>query len=290
MFGLTSKDVGRPLQDLEVSYRPLELRTLIEQVYANRRGLTTEEFAWRPDSGGVHYLEAQFNPLSDNDANLIGVSITFTDVTAQRRLQDQLQQANQELETAMEELQSTNEELETTNEELHSTVEELETTNEELQSTNEELETMNEELQSTNEELETANTEMNERSDALNELNAFLSSILTGLRSGVVVVDRDLKIEVWNYRAEDLWGLRADEVRGGNFLNLDIGLPVERLKPALRKCLSGESKFVELSLPATTRRGKKIQVQITCSPRYGPNKQIRGVIVMIDELDSTSNP
>ncbi len=68
-------------------------------------------------------------------------------------LQQELEYANRELETAYEELQSTNEELETTNEELQSTVEELETTNEELQSTNEELETMNEELQSMNDEL-----------------------------------------------------------------------------------------------------------------------------------------
>ena len=27
MFGLKSRDVGRPLQDLELSYRPVELRT-----------------------------------------------------------------------------------------------------------------------------------------------------------------------------------------------------------------------------------------------------------------------
>ena len=84
-------------------------------------------------------------------------ALVFHDVTAARRLQDELEHANRQLETAYEELQSTNEELETTNEELQSTVEELETTNEELQSTNEELETMNEELQSTNDELQTIN-------------------------------------------------------------------------------------------------------------------------------------
>src|SRR5205807_1972423 len=155
-------------------------------------------------------------------------SVTFTDDTRVQELQAQLHRSKQDLETAYEELQSTNEELETTNEELQSTVEELETTNEELQSTNEELETMNEELQSTNEELQTTNHELRQRSDELNGANSFLESILSGVRTAVVVVDRELHVIAWNHRAEDLWGLRGDEVKGQNFLNLDIGLPIEQ--------------------------------------------------------------
>lgn len=58
----------------------------------------------------------------------------------------------------------------------------------------------------------------------------------------------------WNRRSEDLWGLRADEVRGQNFVNLDIGLQTEQLGPGVRACLSGELEFWEPSLPATNRR------------------------------------
>jgi two-component system CheB/CheR fusion protein len=36
-FSLHPKDVGRPIQDLELSYRPVELRSLIEQAYAEQR-------------------------------------------------------------------------------------------------------------------------------------------------------------------------------------------------------------------------------------------------------------
>ena len=116
---------------------------------------------------------------------------------------------------------------------------------------------MNEELQSTNEELETVNEELRERSDELNQVNTFLESILGSLRGGVVVVDRDLLVQVWNHKAEDLWGLRADEVRGKNLLNLDIGLPVERLKPAIRACLSGEvARPGDRRSTPTNRRGK----------------------------------
>ena len=121
------------------------------------------------------------------------------------------------------------EELETTNEEFQSTNEELETTNEELHSTNEELETMNEELQSTNEELETINNELRDRSAEVTELNQFLRTMLGSLQSAVVVLGTEMEIRAWNRQAEDLWGLRTDEVINHHFLNLDIGFPVETL-------------------------------------------------------------
>ena len=41
--------------------------------------------------------------------------------------------------------------------------------------------------------------------------------------------------------AEDLWGLRAHEVVGQHFLNLDIGLPFEQLRPLLREVLGEQS-------------------------------------------------
>jgi len=205
-------------------------------------------------------------------------------VTRYKRLQEELEHSNQELETAYEELQSTNEELETTNEELQSTIEELETTNEELQSTNEELETINEELQSTNEELQTINEELRRRTEELNQVNSFLESILTSMRGGVVVLDQDLRIQVWNYKAEDLWGLRAAEVNEKNFLNLDIGLPVDQLRNMIRSCLSKESESGEVTLDATNRRGKAIECKVTCTPLRSTNDEIRGVILHMEEI------
>src|SRR5262249_45526500 len=48
MFGMRTSDVGRPLQDLEISYRPLELRSLIEQVQTERRVISNKEGAGAP--------------------------------------------------------------------------------------------------------------------------------------------------------------------------------------------------------------------------------------------------
>jgi two-component system CheB/CheR fusion protein len=187
--------------------------------------------------------------------------------------------------TAHEELQSTVEELETTNEELQSTVEELETTNEELQSTVEELETTNEELHSTNEELQSANDELRERTSQLDRANDFLESVLGSLRTAVIVVDTELIVQAWNGRADDLWGLRADEVVGQHLLNLDIGLATDPLRPVVRDVLHGQADEETLQTEAINRRGRTVQLGIAVSPLHGQDHQASGAIIVIDELD-----
>jgi two-component system, chemotaxis family, CheB/CheR fusion protein len=283
LFRLVPEDVGKRLLDLEMSYRPIELRALIQDAMGQHRPISRRDIAWPSESGEPRYLDLEVMPLVDGSGATLGVQISFNDVTRYRRLQEELERSKGELETAYEELQSTNEELETTNEELQSTNEELETTNEELQSTNEELETMNEELQSTNEELETTNTELRLRSDELNTANAFLASILTGLEVGVVVVNPTLQVMAWNHRAEDMWGLRASEVQGRHLMNLDIGLPVAQLLQPVRSVLARETERSELTLECRNRRGRAIRCPIRCTPLTAATGETLGVILLMEE-------
>jgi two-component system, chemotaxis family, CheB/CheR fusion protein len=284
-FRLTAQDLGKRLQDLELSYRPVELRSLVHEAVTHNRRVSRQNIPWPSGDGDApRYLELEIEPLTDGGSgHSIGVHVSFADVTRYRTLQEELERSKHELETAYEDLQSTNEELETTNEELQSTNEELETTNEELQSTNEELETMNEELQSTNEELETTNTELRLRSDELNHANAFLASILTGLEFGVVVVDPRVQVLAWNHRAEDMWGLRANEVQGRHLMNLDIGLPVEQLNQPIRSVLLQDAAHVEVSLDSVNRRGRSIRCHVRANPLLAQSGEILGVILLMEE-------
>jgi two-component system CheB/CheR fusion protein len=277
MFGLVSGDFGRPLKDLEVSYRPVELRSHLDKLAAELRSLEVKSVPWLSGEE-ERVLDVRLVPLV-SDGALMGTSISYLDVTESHRLHEQLQASKRELEQAYEELQATVEELETTNEELQSTNEELETTNEELQSTNEELETMNEELQSSNEELETMNEELRHRSTELHQLNAFLETILSTMGLAVAVLDQELRVQIWNGQARELWGLAPEEVEDQNVLALDIGLPVERLKPAARAVLGG-SEQEEMVVEATNRRGRAFQCRVTLLPlRSGRDGAVSGVIV-----------
>src|SRR5215217_8669674 len=258
LFRLSIDDLARPFQDLELSYRPLELRSKIQQVYVERRPSQVDEVEWPAPSGEVAHLEVQVVPLIDDQQALLGASINFTDVTRSRRYKQELEHANQGLEDAYAELQSTNEELET----------------------------MNEEMQATNDELQAINDELGQRTTELNQLNAFLESVWAGLDGAVTVLDPDLRVLVWNHGSEELWGVRQEEVQGQHFLNLDIGLPIEQVRPTLKAAMSGEEGTQSTMIEATNRRGRTVTCRVTCSPLLDSDKNLRGVIVLVvDETD-----
>jgi two-component system CheB/CheR fusion protein len=285
MLGLSDRDLGRPFQDLEISYRPAELRSQLATVTESRAPVWLREVEWRRSGSDVVYVDVQLIPLSDNNGEVIGASITFTDVTRFRQLRVEVETANRQLELAYEELQSTNEELETTNEELQSTVEELETTNEELQSTNEELETMNEELQSANDELQTTNEQLRDRTIEITDLNTFMESILGSLEAAVIVLDRDLVVQVWTRQAHELWGLRADETVGEHLLNIDSGLPTAELHPWLRSVITGQqTAFVGRRLRAVNRRGRSVDLRVTVTALQTDSELPAGALILMEDV------
>jgi two-component system, chemotaxis family, CheB/CheR fusion protein len=279
MLSIGSAELGRHFREAEFFFRPPGLRTAVEQVMRERRPVNLFDVAWQTASDEKTILDIIVAPLEGGG----GVLITLLDVSRYQHLREELERSQRELETAYEELQSTVEELETTNEELQSTNEEVETTNEELHSTNEELETMNEELQSTNEELEAINNEVRERSGEVIELNQFLEAILGSLKSAVVVLGPEMEVRAWNRQAEELWGLRRDEVLSQHFLNLDIGFPVELLRTAIRGCLTGRADRDLLTVQAVNRRGRPVETVVSINCLVGDG-QARGVILMMDAV------
>lgn len=305
LFNLYAKDLGRPLQDLEIGRYPLDLQSLINRAQDDHQAVTVQDVKRTLGDGQIQYLDVRAVPLEDREGFPQGTAVSFLDVTVQHQLREEmeewrqrlastseeLQTSNEELETTNEELQASNEELETTNEELHSAIEELQTTNEELQSTTEEMETVNEELQSTNEELQAMNTTLRQRTMDGERLNAFLESILATIETGVIVLNEDMHVLLWNQVAADQWGLRADEVRNQPFLSLDIGLPVRMMKRPLLRFLGAAEGEARLTLAAVNRRGKAVQCLIRCRGLYldaaGSRK---GVVLFVETTEQESDP
>jgi two-component system CheB/CheR fusion protein len=127
---------------------------------------------------------------------------------------------------------------------------------------------------------------MRQRSLELNEVNDFLELIVTSIGTAVAVLDREGVVRIWNSHARDLWGLRADEVEGRQFLGLDIGLPVKQLKQPLVAALAGDNGRTELTVEATSRRGKTMSCQVTMLPLGdGSNPSASGVLLLMGERD-----
>lgn len=252
-FGLSMHDVGRPLHDLEISYRPIELRSLIEQAETERRIVRANNVERRLPGGEMQVFDVIVQALTGAQGLPVGVAVTFIDTTATTRLHNELRRVREDLETAYEELQSGNEELETTNEEL----------------------------QSGKEELETMNEEMRIRTTEVDEARGFLEGVLSSVAAGVVVLDADLRVRSWNRGAEDLWGLRAEEVYRQAFFSLDFGLPINQLHDALKQCAETGRKSEPLILDAINRIGRTITCSVTCSPLDGPGD---GVVLLMEAV------
>ena len=285
LLGLADRDLGRPFQDLEISYRPLELRPQLAAATESRSPVWLRDVEWRRNGPDVVYVDVHLMPLLDSNGEVLGASVSFADVTRFRQLRVEVETANRQLELAYEELQSTNEELETTNEELQSTVEELETTNEELQSANEELETMNAELQSANDELQISNEQLRDRTIEISDLNAFMEAILGSLAAAVIVLDRDFTVQVWTRQAHELWGLRADETVGQHLLNLDSELPTAELHPWLRGVITGQqTAIVGRHIRAVNRRGRSVDLRVTVTALESGSDLPAGALILMEDV------
>ena len=261
IFGLQPADVGRPFQDLELSWRPAQLQQLMEQAQREEKKISISGVEWQ--ALGQHmYLDIDIAPLHDNGSRVLGFGIHFFDVSRERNLRHELQQSNQELETAIEELHSTNEEMETTNEELQSTNEELEATNEELRS----------------------------RTKELNRLNQFLETMMASVHASVIVLDSGLKVKLWNRHSQELWGLRKEEVLGTSLLSLDAGLPVSGLAPALAASLGDSAGHYETELDAVDRRGRSIRCRALISPMKLDADDSSGVVLMLERVNPAQEP
>jgi two-component system CheB/CheR fusion protein len=281
-LGVSRDDVGRSFHEHELSYRPTDLRPVVSAVLGTGEPATVQDVRWTRVGKPDRWWDVQVAPLRGADDPL-GVTIVFLDVTRYHELTGELTRAHADLQEAYEELQSSSEELETTNEELQSAIEELETTNEELQSTNEELETMNEELQSTNEEMQTVNDELRERTGEVGEMNAFLESVLSGLRTAVAVVDQELRVLVWSIRCERMWGLRPFEVEGRYLAELDGGIPSARLVAAAQAVLRSGAAGEADGVVAVNRLGQRMLVTTAATPLRDRAGAVRGAILTMEE-------
>jgi two-component system CheB/CheR fusion protein len=286
LLGVGEADIGRPFHDLPISYRPMDLRGPINDVFHERRATVLDDQEYRPTQSEVLRLSIDVRPLYRADDSLYAALLAFTDTTRLQTLQRELEHAQENLEQSIEELQSANEELETTNEELQSTNEELETTNEELQSTNEELETMNEEARSSNDEMDAVNEELRIQADEATRHRLYLEAVLAAMRGGIIVIDNDRRILGWNRWSETTWGLQAQDVLGTRLEALEIGIPVHDLSDGVAAVQASRSDHVDKALSGVDRRGRTIHCRVRISGLLDEQGERIGIVLVF--LDITS--
>ena len=89
-------------------------------------------------------------------------------------------------------------------------------------------------------------------------------------------------MRAWNRGAQELWGLRFDEVEGKPFFDLRFGLPTTSLyEPAVRCLENGARDEKPFELEAVNRLGAGIRCTIGFSPLNGNRNE--GVVMLIEQ-------
>jgi two-component system CheB/CheR fusion protein len=196
----------------------LELRTAIFQAQQSGESVRARPLNHERD-GQYYQVQIEVHPFTDAVTELNCLYIVFgeQEIDAQNVSSDAfLQSENQMLSNLDRELQRTKTQLqdvieqgEVSSEELKASNEEMQAINEELRSASEELETSKEELQSINEELLTVNHELKIKVEETDQVNDYLSNLISSTDIATVFVDRGLKIKWFTPRATDIFSMLA---------------------------------------------------------------------------------
>jgi two-component system CheB/CheR fusion protein len=211
-------EISNNLLSLVAGDLRLELRTTIFQ--AQQSGESVRARPLNHERDGQHYqVQIEVHPFTDTETELNCLYIVFGEqkIDAQNVSSDSsVQSENQMLSNLDRELQRTKMQLqdvieqgEVSSEELKASNEEMQAINEELRSASEELETSKEELQSINEELLTVNHELKIKVEETDQVNDYLSNLISSTDIATVFVDRELKIKWFTPRATDIFSMLA---------------------------------------------------------------------------------
>jgi len=247
---------------------------------ANRENKTvTVKNAIMKNNGEAKTVNITVQPLEEPESLRGMVLIVFTEVTVPKKskgrsktghgavgsdrvaeLEEELQQAYQQMKLIREEAQATHEKFSAINEELQSS-------NEELQSTNEELTTSKEEMQSLNEELQTVNHELQTKNDQLNQLNNDMKNLLESTEIATLFLDNTLKVRRFTAKAAKIFKLIPGDV-GRPLSDIASSLDYPELEEDAREVLrtlntkertipsTGESWFAVRIMPYRTQEDK----------------------------------
>lgn len=201
-----------------------ELRSALRSVQQERMETVQRNIRVKTN-GGAQVINLKIIPVPDSEQAQGLMLVSFEDVVPVKAKQAEKEKGGRadaragRVHEIEKELKYTRENLQATIEELQASNEELKSANEELQSTNEELETSKEEMQSVNEELATVNSELQVKIEQLSRAENDMRNLLDSTNSGIIFLDRDLRIKRFTQEATKLI----------NLIHSDIGCPISHI-------------------------------------------------------------
>ncbi|MEG4008990.1 chemotaxis protein CheB [Microcoleus sp. Pol11C1] len=217
------------------------------------------------DESPIPAMPAAVNDARVNSDALEGESLEIA------RLQEELKNTKDHLQSIVQEHQAANQDLRAANEEILSN-------NEELQSTNEELETAKEEIQATNEELNTINDELQRRNIESTQVSNDLQNLLSTINIPILMVGGDLRIRRFTPAIESIFNLISSDV-GRCVSDITHKLIVPELEPMIVDVIRTLNLKVQ---EVQDREGRWYDLHIR--PYRTIDHKIDGAVVMLVDI------
>ena len=125
----------------------------------------------------------------------------------------------------------------------------------------------------------------------LNTEQLFQRYLIDNIREGLVMVDRHLKILMWNQAAEQLTGIRGPGMMGSQWLpsHIDLRDRYEKSIPD-SACPVAESvrkaEQVLLASTVTGRGGRRVAIDLHCIPVIGHDMAVHGAVALMHDQSS----
>ncbi|MEW5809780.1 MAG: hypothetical protein AB1925_10020 [Actinomycetota bacterium] len=82
-----------------------------------------------------------------------------------------------------------------------------------------------------------------------------------------------------------MWGLRPDEVMGRPLVSLDVGLPIDEVKPLIGQVFVDPDVPEETTVEAVTRRGRNARVHVQCSALRAADGAVNGALLLMQVIE-----
>ena len=107
----------------------------------------------------------------------------------------------------------------------------------------------------------------------------FLEAIISGVKGGIISINKDEKIEIINFAAKNILKLSQDK----NFLNQKINKVIKEFYPIIKKVKKLDNDFLSEELIINRNYGS-LHILLRVSKRYIDNKFYQGFILTFDDI------
>jgi two-component system CheB/CheR fusion protein len=115
-------------------------------------------------------------------------------------------------------------------------------------------------------------------------MDFYTQNIIQNISLGLIVIDRNNLITIWNQTSEGLWLIKAENAIGCDFFEIGLGERLAGIKERIDE-VTRERRTVRIeALEVISYKGEKRFMDLTLVPLIDPNRELHGVIIISSDV------